>query len=540
VIRLTALAIFVTCAALYVFKDWYKSLCALILLMAVVEHPDMPKTIAGIQGLNPWNLLLGVVVCGWLANRRREQLAWDLPRHISVMLLLYLGVVLVGFMRMISDRSFLDESVLSLTSEHLVNTVKWVIPGVLLYDGCRSRDRFRMALVCIIGVYIALSIQVIRWMPLSSALSGDALSDRAVKILMNEVGYHRVNMSAMLAGASWALFALRPLASSNALRGWMLLGCVMIVFAQALTGGRAGYVTFALVGLVLCLLRWRAYLLLTPVVVVGILAVAPGVTQRMLQGFTPDSRDASSRLEQVLGPRSEKGPDAYTITAGRSVIWPFVIEKIEQRPFTGYGRLAMVRTGLSFFLATYLNEGFAHPHNAYLEMLLDNGLIGFVLVMPFYAFVLVYSFSLFRDSRSQVFVAIGGASSALLLALLLAAMGSQTFYPREGWLGMWCVLFLMLRVRVQRKALLAAAAPQPARYRQARIVPRLTRPPVVAQPALPAARRLPRYYGVPPPMPDIAEEQIWNRPSEVTPLHRYPSGRPVTPARLPRVSAGVR
>jgi hypothetical protein len=36
------------------------------------------------------------------------------------------------------------------------------------------------------------------------------------------------------------------------------------------------------------------------------------------------------------------------------------------------------------------------------------------------------------------------------LALLFAAMGSQTFYPREGAVGMWCAIGLMLRVYVQR------------------------------------------------------------------------------------------
>jgi hypothetical protein len=61
-IRLSLLAVYVAAAALYAGKDWYKSLCALVLLMAVEEHPDMPKTMLGIQGLNPWNLLLAVVV----------------------------------------------------------------------------------------------------------------------------------------------------------------------------------------------------------------------------------------------------------------------------------------------------------------------------------------------------------------------------------------------------------------------------------------------------------------------------------------------
>ena len=60
-IRITALYIFVTFLCIYAWKDWFKSLCGLILLMAVIEHPDMPKTVLGIQGLNPWNVLFAMI-----------------------------------------------------------------------------------------------------------------------------------------------------------------------------------------------------------------------------------------------------------------------------------------------------------------------------------------------------------------------------------------------------------------------------------------------------------------------------------------------
>jgi O-antigen ligase len=529
VIRLSLLAVYVSGAALYATKDWYKSLCALILLMAVVEHPDMPKTILGIQGLNPWNLLFLAVLATWATGRRREQLTWDLPRHITVMLLAYLAVVLVGFVRMIADRSYLDISVLSLTSENLVNTIKWVIPGLLLYDGCRTRERFRMAMLCSLGVYLLLAVQVIRWMPLSAAVNGEALSERSLKILINEIGYHRVNMSAMLAGAAWAVFATRILGETTSRRALILGAAVMTVFAQALTGGRAGYVTFACVGLIMCLLRWRVYLLLAPVAVAGILVLAPGVTQRMLEGFTPDTRSVPTRIQEIEGGATASGPDAYTITAGRVIIWPFVIDKILARPWVGYGRLAMVRTGLTRFLSVQLDEGFSHPHNAYLELLLDNGIIGFLLVMPFYGVVLLYSIKLFRDSRSPVFVAVGGASAACLLGLLIASMGSQSFYPREGWVSMWCLIFLMLRVWVQRQRLLHAPVAVES-IRTPALGPRVLQP---AQ-RLPAPnasqagasgdrrplRRLPVFVEE---KPVIAEEEIWGATPAIEPepsLHR--------------------
>jgi O-antigen ligase len=553
-IRLSALAIYVMAAALYAWKDWYKSLCALLLLMAVVEHPDMPKSILGIQGLNPWNLLLLVVAAAWAKARRDERLTWDLPRHITVMLALYLGVVLIGFVRLLLDRSYIDESVLSLTSEYLVNTLKWVIPGLLLFDGCRTPERFRMAYASVLGVYLLLGIQVIRWMPLSAAVSGDSLSARSLKILMNEVGYHRVNMSAMLAGASWAIFAALPLLKTTRQRVLVGMAGVSVLLAQALTGGRAGYVTCAMVGFILCVLRWRKLLLLGPVLAIGIVVLAPGVVERMFEGFSPETHSVPTRIERLRGGAPNAGADAYTITAGRIIIWPYVIDGILDRPLVGHGRLAMVRTGLAHFLATQLDEGFAHPHNAYLELLFDNGLIGLVIVLPFYGVVLWYSFRLFKDSRSPVFIAVGGSTMALILALLIAAIGSQTFYPREGWVGMWCLIFLMLRVRIQRDLALRdlAAGPQPAPAPNAAVtgsrlpqrsvpLPRPRPTPVAAQTAArplgayaAAAGRLPiRRPGEAPP-PEISEDALWADRTSITvsPLRRLTARpRPAPPPR---------
>lgn len=446
-IRLSLLALYVSGFAVYAFRDWFKSLCALILLMAVVEHPDMPKTIFGIQGLNPWNLLLLAVVVAWATQRGEEGLKWDLPGHISALLLLYLTVVLVGFTRMITDRAYLTDSPLSLTSEYLFNTIKWVVPGILLYDGCRTCERFRLGMLCVLGVYVLLGIQVIKWMPLSAAVSGDSLSERSLKILVNEVGFHRVNISAMLAGATWAVFAARILGDTVRERRGILAASGLLVFAQALTAGRAGYATSAAVGLILCAIKWPRYLLAAPVLALGVVIVAPGVVERMFEGFTPDTHAVPTRVRNLVG--DNEGADAYTITAGRNLIWPFVIDRIVEQPWVGYGRLAMVRTGLASFLATELDEGFSHPHNAYLELLFDNGIIGAIPVVTFFTMVLWYSFRMFLDKRSAVSVGVGGATFAFVLALLIASLGSQSFYPREGWLGMWCLIFMMFRIRTQ-------------------------------------------------------------------------------------------
>jgi O-antigen ligase len=193
-----------------------------------------------------------------------------------------------------------------------------------------------------------------------------------------------------------------------------------------------GYVTFAAVGLTLCLVRWRRYLVGIPLAVMLIISVLPAVSERMLEGF------------------SEEEVDEYAVTAGRNIAWPYVIAKIDEAPILGFGRNAMIRTGLEALLRQTEGEAFAHAHNAYLEMLLDNGWVGLLLVLPFYLVIFVRSLLLFARSSTPLYISSGGVASALVLALLVASFGSQTFYPREGAVGMWCAIGLVLRVSGER------------------------------------------------------------------------------------------
>ncbi len=458
-IRLALLTLFVSGLAVYAWRDWYRSLCGLILLMAVVEHPDMPKNMLGVQGLNPWNLLLLVVALAWLATRSRERSTWDLPRSTTVLLLLYLGILMLSTLRLFADPSGLvGESTGYMVGEYLLNTFKWVVPGLLLFIGCRTRERFVWGMTATLGVYFLLGLLVIKWMPPSAGLSGSELAARSLKVLEREVGYHRVNLSMMLAGASWAILATQPILK----RGIMaILGFLLIAYAQALTGGRGGYITWGIVGIALCVVKWRKRLLLVPLAAIAIVLFLPGVVDRMTQGFTNDSRDSNALIDSAQGTSSglEPGIDDYTVTAGRTFAWPFVISKIQESPVLGFGRQAMIRTGLSDSLWTSYGESFPHPHNAYLEILIDSGLIGFVLVVPFYLAVLYSSISLFRDARAPEMAVAGGVTAALVLALLVASMGSQTFYPREGAVGMWCAIGLMWRVRRQRAAVADETSP---------------------------------------------------------------------------------
>ena len=438
--RIYVLWAFVAALSVYAWRDWFKSLCGLILLTAVIDHPDMPKTVMGIPGLNPWNILIVFVVFSWAVSRRREGLVWDMPRPVTVLLALYLGVVLAGFARMMADLSHLETvTIENLISEDLFNTTKCVVPGLLFYDGCRSPRRAKMALWCILAVYLWVALRVALFMPPSAILEGGAGMAARTRSLM-ATGFTCAMASKMLAGSAWAFLAIRPVLTRSAHK-WLAAGAfALTTYAAVLLGTRAGYYAWGSVGLVLCLVRWQRYLFVLPAGVLLLAIVFPGAKDRLFQGVGEVDASGQATINND------------SATSGRSEVWPYVVDLIAQSPAVGYGREAMRRTGTTETLSRQLGEVYAlgHPHNAYLEMLLDNGVIGFAIVMTFFVIILGYSGRLFLRDGDPWASGIGGVTFALVLGHMVAGMGSQSFYPSYGDCGMWCAIMLMLRVRVER------------------------------------------------------------------------------------------
>ncbi len=330
--------------------------------------------------------------------------------------------------------------------DYLINTVKWVIPGMLIYDGCRNEERARLVIYSILIAGFFLALQIIKEMPLGMMTDGTRLQQRAVRILDHRIGYHRVDLATLMAGLSWAFYAARLMVTNKGLR-LVLLGMAGLCFlALSLTGGRSGYGAWAICGAVLALLRWRGLILLGPTLVLVAFMMVPAVQERLMEGLTEDSYEAGAAnlgVETI----DSSGRDMYAMTSGRIIIWPKVIEGISERPYFGWGRKGMVISGVLPGLVDEFGiwiKQFGHPHNAYLQFLIDTGWVGTIPVLTFFFLVTMYSLKLFRGDN-QLSVVVGGLTFALVSTQLIASVGAQTFYPREGTVFMWAAIGLCLR-----------------------------------------------------------------------------------------------
>ncbi len=471
-IRLFVLAVAVIALMVYAWRDWYKSLCGLIVLTSILNHPDVPRAMLGVPGLSPFNLLLLNNLAAWSSRRSSERLRFNLPAHVAVLLSLYLLVILVAFARMMADRSMIANiPTLTLWIDQLMNPVKFVIPGLLLFDGARTPERVRWGLFATLFLYLALALEVIKVMPLS-AIAQDAsrVQHTANKLVSAYTGYSRVNLSMMLAGGAWAIIAARSVVRRWWWRLLVLASFALTTIGQALTFGRAGYATWGVLALVFGVIKWRRYLLLAPLLIAAVVTLVPSTVDRFLTGIraspeqsgvTYDDGDRGARAEvDTEGSDDEYGVNEEAVTSGRNLIWPIVLAKISESPLSGYGMKAMRRTGIT-------DAYFGHPHNAYFEILLDGGLVSLLPVVLFYLVIVFTATRVFVSPRNSSEEASGGAALALTLALLVAGVGSQHFYPQEGSLGMWAAIGLMLRASVERRRQAWARAYQHSRVARA-------------------------------------------------------------------------
>jgi O-antigen ligase len=211
----------------------------------------------------------------------------------------------------------------------------------------------------------------------------------------------------------------------------------------ALTGGRMGYGTWLLLAMMFTVLRWRRLIFVIPVAVMIVIAVVPAARDRMFYGFGQDSEDSGVAYE-------DEGANLQQITSDRILIWEIVIDRIGDKPLIGYGRHGHFVSGAAQEMRDTYGErkAFPHPHNAYLELVLDNGFLGAFPIFFLFYLVSRYSIRLFTDRRSNILMTCGGFALASITGQLIASVGGQSFYPRAGVVMMWCSIGLALRAYV--------------------------------------------------------------------------------------------
>lgn len=456
-IRNTALFLFVVALAIYAWKDWFVSLCGLVLMTVILERPDVPRSMFNILGLNPWNVLMVAIVAAWAVTRSREGLKWDLPGLPFVILSLCLGFMVLAVMRAVMRvDQFPPEGGYTSTGlivDGLVNTLKFVIPGILMFDGARTRRRLVMGVACVTLVGVLYALSAIKISPLSAMLHGGTFGDRA---RINKIaGLHANDMAMLLSATIFTLTAGIRLWKPWFLKAGVVGGLFAVLVAVVICNSRAAYLAIGALGILFGVLRWRSLLVLVPIAVVTVASLMPNVVERVSEGLG------------IAGIGGEKITDWEDATSGRANFWPAVIDQISESPVVGHGRYGMLHTKVREELLA-MGEAPNHPHNAYLEILLDMGVVGLIPILVVYGSLIVIAIRTFLNKQDRLVSVVGAIALANVTALLVTGLASQSLLPAVSTLSMWCSWGMVYRIHLQRKYAYAGAVTPRARLTRAR------------------------------------------------------------------------
>lgn len=447
-IRLSLLILFASSLCILALRRWYIALCGLLFLTVVMQHPSMPPGLLGIQGVSAWNLALLFIVFGWAYNRQFEPPATRPPRWMIVLLGAYFVLVLVAGLVAVSELSSFQFGARGwywryhtggLIADAIVNPLKFAVIGVLFFDGASTRQRVLLGMAAAAGscvCYAALLFKSIG-VRIFTIDYQDArrLTDKLVGLFAND-------MAELFAFAIWALLLAYALLGIKWQRACLIAAVVLVVPPFVALKSRAGFLAFVVAGLLLGIVRWRRILIVLPIVALLAAVLVPSIGERVLTGV--------GGAEEI---------DWEEATAGRVTgIWPPVIQQIGRAPFFGHGRFAIVRTECALAIRALEGSVPGHPHNSYLEMLLDGGLLGLGIALSGMAVIAWSAFALVRTRGDPLLSVLGGMALVAVATELAAGVAGSSFFPSQSTAPYVCVWGMCVRVHIERQVRIRHAA----------------------------------------------------------------------------------
>ena len=435
-----------------ILHDPRRGLIALSVLVPLSASTRMPHQLLDVPGLNPLNLtmlatLAGLFLLMVFPGTRRPLTLARLPVPLALLVLMVLPMVLaaahgslsVGLIpatfRRLVDISFSDAA--GYLRDVLVGPLLTVFAGLLLglvlrVDGPVSESRAYLYAPLVGVCALAVLFLVNAFASLGSLW---AMADQdARNALAAAAGMHPNEISLMFnCGLAWALFTARGAPLRRRVALWAV-GALMSV-ASLFTFSRGGFIGMLIV-LIAYTLEMRRFMWIvaaSAVLAVGALCLPEAVIERLTTGL------AQSDLNAVSGGRVTQ-------------IWPLLLPVIGDHWLLGSGMESILWSPPVTGGALVVTQ----PHNAYLGLLLDYGVIGAVMILSFHIWCWL---DLRRLATRIEGGALGGvdrawaqfvrATSVMLPVLMVQAVTDNRLTPTPSQTLMWLAIGLAFGLRAR-------------------------------------------------------------------------------------------
>src|SRR4051812_39177872 len=360
----TCLALIACCAVL---ADFRVGAVLMMLMLPVERSVYFPHSGFGVIGLHPLNLVLAATLASFLL--RGQNLSRFLPRPLLLLVVVPMLVAGTIGARHVEEihPGFYEAMLINFTDafgyyRDIVVKPLFIVLGALLVGAAVTRsqkpERFLAPVILSVWMMSLMSIIYVA----AAGMSLGALASSGSREFFSALGLHANDLGRLYAVAYALLLFTWGETKDLRLKSVLVVTMGVLTLALMLTFSRGAFIGFMLVNALYLLWKLNAKTVAIALLV-GALALwlMPGaVVGRMMVG-------------------TEEGGD---MSAGRvDEIWTPLLPEILRSPPWGNG---LDSTMWSHAVWTDQMLLVTHPHNAYLQTILDMGLVGLGLLLAYY------------------------------------------------------------------------------------------------------------------------------------------------------------
>jgi O-antigen ligase/polysaccharide polymerase Wzy-like membrane protein len=427
----------------FILRDFRIGVVLLILLLPVSRSHLFPHAMLGITGLNPFNLLLvGTLGSCLLHGLFDGSVRRFMPRPLFWLYVVpflvagALGSRHVGdiaphyYMREILDFYDTTGYVRDVVAKPLLLVVFALLVGAAVSKS-EKPEKFLIPMLISIWVMGALGIVFIH-------LSGHTLIELATSargLLSGALGINDNELGRMYVVAYALLLFTWAESKDPRIRLALLASMAMLTVAIVLTFSRGAYLGFVVVIVLFLLWRRNAKTL-----------VFAGFMGAVALFLLPDA--VYDRIAYGVGSGSN------TISSSRlEMIWLPLVPDVLRSPIYGSGLSSILWSEAMRKADGIAIMGAGHPHNAYLEIVLDMGIVGLILIGAYFVHVwkgfraLSVNLSLSPTLRGFYLGAAAGLAS-----FLVSAVADSSLMPKTEQAFLWLAIGMMYGQRAREPA----------------------------------------------------------------------------------------
>jgi len=373
-------------ACFAVLADFRIGAVLLIVMLPIESSYLFPRSMMGVTGLNPLNLVLLATLISFLA--RGKDLKRFLPKPVVWLYFAPVAVAALLGSRHVDDifPFFWEIEVIHFHDafgyirDLAVKPSLIVVAALLIGMAVAQSKKVENFLVPVIASVWVMSLMLISFV-VGSGMSLGELASATQRSFLSAVGMHANDLGRLYAVAYALLLFTWGETKDLRLKTVLLATMAVLTIALLFTFSRGAFIGWVLVNVVFLVWKFNARTAALAVLAGGLaLAYMPGaVIRRMSLG--------------LVG-----GTDVNAVSAGRvEEIWLPLLPDLLRTPPWGNGLDATMWVN-AVWTETMLPV--THPHNAYIQTYLDMGIIGLVLLLAFYFHV----YRNFRDLGSNAYL----------------------------------------------------------------------------------------------------------------------------------------